>query len=61
MFYEEPQKKTVILLGEEEKRYVPTDEGDILMTYAALYKELKDTYPSDFISNFWNDCRKEDN
>lgn len=59
-FYEEPQKKTAILLGEEEKRYVPTDEGDILMTYSEVYKELKDSYPADFISRFWNDCRKED-
>lgn len=59
-FYEVPQKKTVIHLGEEEKRYIPTDEGEVLMTYAALYKELKDDYPADFISNFWSECRKED-
>ena len=59
-FYEEPQKKITISLGEQERRYIPTDVGEILMTYAEVYNELKDECAPDYISNFWNNCRKEE-
>lgn len=59
-FYEEPQKKCSIQVGEQEKRFVPTDEGFVLMTYAEVYTELKENYPTDYIAEFWSGCRRED-
>lgn len=59
-FYEEPQKKNTIQVGEQEKRFVPTDEGFVLMTYAEVYTELKENYPTDYIAEFWSGCRRED-
>lgn len=54
-FSESPQKKPIIQIGKEERRYVPTDEGRKLLTYAEVYRLLKeDGKPDEQISQLWH-------